>query len=354
MKILMRGDLNRNIGQGHIMRMLSIADAFSEDQESICAFVVANDTIPDLIISRGYEVFTLSGSFREMDSEIVELKSIVKDFDADFLFIDSYYVTVKYLNAARKLCKTVYLDDVYAFAYPVDYLINYNVYANIEDYKALYTNESTYEDKTERIQMPEMILGATYAPLRREFQNIPKKKQEKQVLGIAVSFGGADPMHMAKSFLDEWLKNDRDRIKLHMILGAMEPDLEEIRKTAEKNDDIILHINAKDMKEILLHADLAVSAAGSTQYEICACQVPCVNFSMADNQVPGGEEFGRRGIFRYVGDVRNNPFFYQNLIQAIDELAGDYNERCRMAEAEFLLVDGKGAGRIADYFKGAV
>ena len=93
--------------------------------------------------------------------------------------------------------------------------------------------------------------------------------------------------------------------------------------------------------------DLIVSAAGSTQYEICACRIPCICFSMADNQIPGGEEFGRLGIFYYAGDVRFNPSFYTDLIDEVTKLKDDYERRVLMAEKEHELIDGNGAKRMA-------
>ncbi len=344
MRILMRADLNANIGQGHVMRLLSLADAFVSDPENDCAFVIASDTAPEPIESRGYQVFHLSSVYTEMEKEIGELKDICESFQPDYLFVDSYYVTENYLNSLRKLCKTVYLDDVYAFAYPVDILVNYNVYANEAEYKKLYSESGT--------DLPKLLLGPSYAPLRKEFGNPPKGEVNDKVKRIAVSFGGADPMHMAYAFLKSLYAGNSSvkNAEIHMILGVMEPDLERIKELASEKENLILHINTKEMKDILQSCDLAISAAGSTQYEICACRVPCVNFSMADNQLPGGEEFGRRGIMEYVGDVRNHPDFYENLIACCERLSNDYERRVRMVEAECALVDGLGAKRLAGEF----
>ena len=62
---------------------------------------------------------------------------IIEDEKADLLIIDSYYVSQAYLQSVKELIKTVYLDDVYSFAYDVDCLINYNVYADAEKYKEM-------------------------------------------------------------------------------------------------------------------------------------------------------------------------------------------------------------------------
>ena len=339
----MRADCNSNIGQGHVMRLLSVADAFAAMNVS-CAFVIAKDTSADRMKDRGYEVFTLSSSYTEMDSEVEELTGIIQSYGADLLLVDSYYVTKEYLNAVREKIFTGYLDDVYKFAYPVDLLINYNVYANAEKYKELY--------ETEGVKLPPMIIGPSYAPLRAEFAGIPKREQNRGVHKIALSFGGADPMRMAKKFVEtliefKGLNPENEGIEIHMILGSMEPDLEALKEMELQYSWLKLHVNISNMKEVLQQMDLVVSAAGSTQYEICACQIPCISFSMADNQMPGGEEFGRLGIFHYAGDARFNKSLYTDIIEEILKLKEDYERRVQMGEKEKELVDGNGAKRMA-------
>ena len=342
----MRADCNANIGQGHVMRLLSVADAFAA-MNITCAFAVAKDTPFERIKDRGYEVFTLSTSYNEMDSEISELTKIISSFGADILLLDSYYVSKTYMNALREVIYTGYLDDVYSFAYPVNLLINYNVYAKEEEYKKLYESEG--------MNLPPMILGPSYAPLRAEFAGIPNREQNREVKKIALSFGGADPKRMAKKFIETLLdyensasENITEKCEIHMILGSMEPDLEALKQMAVLYPWLKLHVNISNMKDVLLQMDLIVSAAGSTQYEICACQVPCICFSMADNQMPGGEEFDRLGIFHYAGDVRFNQSLYTDLIGKILELSNDYERRVSMGEKEKELIDGNGAIRLAE------
>ena len=341
-KILMRADCNPNIGQGHVMRLLSLADAFKSIGTD-CAFVNAKDTSPDRIKNRGYEVFVLSTNYDETDLEITELAGICDAYDADLVLVDSYFVSKEYLGEVMKITKTAYMDDVYSFAYPTDLLINYNIYADEKKYKELYEDAG--------VQCPEMILGPSYVPLRKEFSNIPEREISEKVNKIAVSFGGADPLHMARKFLEILMEEDYKEFlkerEIHMILGIMEPDLELLKEYEKKYSWLKIHVDIPNMKEVLLDMDLAVSAAGSTQYEICACQVPCINFSMADNQLPGGEEFGKRGIFKYAGDVRTEDDFYHKMSTEIVNLAGDFEVRKEMTKKERELTDGNGAVRMA-------
>ena len=343
MKIFFRADANKNIGQGHVMRCLSVADAFAA-KGAKCSFICAKDSYTETIGQRGYPVVRLENAYDEMDKELSVLIKILGKENPDYLFVDSYYVTREYLNSLTDVVHSVYLDDVYAFAYPVKTLINYNVYASEEQYKALYEREGCV--------LPKVLLKPLYAPLRKEFGDIIHKEPSEKVKNVLVSFGGADPLRMAMQFVNK-LKERKDlteNFSFHMILGAMEPDLKELKKTADETKWLTVSVNVRNMKEVLLSSDIAISAAGSTQYEICACRIPGINFSMADNQLPGGEEFGRLGIYRYVGDVRTVENFYDKLADAVKELAENYELRCDMIRKEAELVDGKGAERIAEYF----
>lgn len=40
----------------------------------------------------------------------------------------------------------------------------------------------------------------------------------------------------------------------------------------------------KKMSELMQQCDMAVSAAGSTLYELCACGMPTITYVLADNQ----------------------------------------------------------------------
>ena len=312
------------------MRCLSLCDAF-KDKGHECLFVCAKDTPMDFIMNRGYDVYYLTTSYNRMDEELALLEQIIAEEKADLLIIDSYYVSQAYLQSVKELIKTVYLDDVYSFAYNVDCLINYNVYADADKYKEMYV--------TEKVKTPEMIIGPAYAPLRKEFSEIKN---------IMISVGGADPLHLAYGFAeilsgDEFFKDKN----INMILGKMEPDIEKIKDICEATKNINYFVNVKDMKEKIEEADIVISAAGSTQYEICACGKPCICFSMADNQVPGGEKFGELGAFIYAGDVRNNDGFFYDVLNAVKRVSADNALAKEMSRKASEITDCHGAERIA-------
>ena len=167
--ILFRADANSSIGMGHVMRCLSIADAFPSHPTILprgkkdIKFVLADDGVAELIKDRGYEPIVLHTDYSDMDSEIPVWEELADSIDADLLIVVSYYVTPSYLTWLKENIGTVaYIDDVLSFPYPVDVLVDYNAYANELSYQTLYEG---CEKK------PEFLLGVEYAPLRSMFQS---------------------------------------------------------------------------------------------------------------------------------------------------------------------------------------
>ena len=340
------------------MRCLSIADAMAANtsQPTIVSgknsikFVLADEGITDLIRNRGYEPIVLNTPYDRIEEEIPVWEELAPSIDADLIIVDSYFVTDQYLTYLREeVGRVCYIDDVLSFPYPTDILINYNAYANLPDYQELYEG---CEDK------PEFIFGVEYAPLRSSFIGVERREQREEVKDVLLSTGGSDELHIALSFVKYLCDQQPDGRTYHILLGAMNQDKPAIREMAEKMDRIVLHENVQDMRGLICSMDVIVSAAGSTLYEICACGVPLITFSTADNQVPGATAFSSLGLAINIGDLREpesrtvmsgtlDPSAIDRIVRAAKVLAEDLNTRVMMAKKMQSIIDGRGATRLA-------
>lgn len=336
--ILFRADGNASIGSGHIMRCLSIADAFKRKQKD-SLFVLADTTFQSLIKDRGYETYILDSDYRDMDSELDNMKKAIAFYHPEMIIADSYYVTKYYLQELKELAHLVYVDDLAAFAYPVDVLVNYNVYGPDVAYKTLYINEN--------VTLPKLVLGLRYAPLREMFCNVPVRKQNKTVEDVLISTGGADPIHLALKLAQHIAQSTYPQ-RFHFLVGAMNADYDEIINTAAKRNNIFVHHNVKDMKTLISSCDLAVSAAGSTTYEISACGVPMITYVLADNQIQGAKALEKLGMAISCGDLRNVDKAARRIMDAVALLADDFTLRKNMGKRMRKLVDGNGADRLVE------
>ena len=83
-------------------------------------------------------------------------------------------------------------------------------------------------------------------------------------------------------------------------------------------------------------ADIAISAGGSTTYELAVCGTPTITYALADNQLDNVKKWDSRKLMDYSGDIRNN-YSYDSLLLMVNDLSIDYDKRKKRSA---LLQDG--------------
>ena len=377
--VVIRADANSKIGMGHVMRCLSVADALVKRGEEVL-FVTADDTPVPLLTKKGIPYRVLHTDYADMEAELPELLAVLRELTLraespemvlpqmpsqrvesseaalpqrnTFILVDSYYVTEKYLAALKKRITTIYMDDIYAFSYPVDMLINYNIYGE----EMGYEKDAAFADT-------KLLLGTEYVPLREEFSAGAGYVQSRKVLslgaanvtpaadgGILITTGGSDSFNLAGQLLMEAMKYDALKEKeYHVVSGSLNPHIGELQALAEKHENIHIHCNVTHMAELMAEREVALSAGGSTLYELCAMGVPVIAFSFAENQERLVQTFVKRGIAQYGGNYRTDGNkMIQNTIAGLETLLENENLRAEYRKKARTLVDGKGAVRIAE------
>lgn len=375
--VVIRADANSKIGMGHVMRCLSVADALLKRGEEVL-FVTADDTPVPLLTKKGIPYRVLHTDYADMEAELPELWEVLRELpqgaespDATLaqkntsILVDSYYVTEKYLAALKKRITTIYMDDIYAFSYPVDMLINYNIYGE----EMGYEKDAAFADT-------KLLLGTEYVPLREEFSAGAGYAQSRKELsaetenvtpaedrlhqtaeqgrtadgGILITTGGSDSFNLAGQLLMEAMKYDALKEKeYHVVSGSLNPHIGELQALAQKHENIHIHCNVTNMAELMAESEVALSAGGSTLYELCAVGVPVIAFSFAENQERLVQTFVKRGIAQYGGNYRTDGNkMIQNTIAGLETLLEDKNLRSEYRKKARTLVDGKGAERIAE------
>ncbi len=331
--ILIRADANEQIGTGHVMRCLSIARAFANKGEEV-KFITADHRGDGLVKNGGFDSVCLDSEWTDMNGEIDQLIGMIKRENPSLLIIDSYYVTEKYLSSISNVVRTVYMDDLNSACWNVDVLINYNIFSSVFDY-AKYNGTRT-----------RLLLSPKYAPLRVEFINCPGHGI-KDVTDILISAGGSDPERITERIIRN-VCSKYSHITFHFIVGALNPRLDEIKKLAEARSNVVLHINEQRMSDLMKNCDIAISAAGTTLYELCACGIPTITYTLADNQLVAAEQFAKQGIMLSAGDCRGDEGFIKRLESLLDRLVNDHGMSADLSSRMQELVDGNGAERIVE------
>lgn len=340
---------NDKVGMGHIMRTISLAEAFRECGHDVSFFSRYKQGL-DIITNKGFDVKKLpepngdvkrSGFFYGRQEELERDPDVIHDGlteRTDLIVLDSYNVTSLYLKKLRNLTKCLaYIDDLNAFSYPVDILINGTASAD----------EMRYKEKQEA----KLLLGVKYNLLRKEFKEINKRETKMSISDIIITTGNSDPFHMTEKLL-KYLMYDRSfrTYQYHVIVGAgFEKNIWMDKEIAE-NRRIFLYDNPSNMPEIMLKCDMAVTAGGSTLYELAACGVPAVVFAYADNQLVQIKALEKKGLLRYLG--KYSEVDGHSLLENAVYLKEHLEYRKGMIKQLQVLVDGNGAYRIVKEVEG--
>ncbi|MCM1191820.1 MAG: UDP-2,4-diacetamido-2,4,6-trideoxy-beta-L-altropyranose hydrolase [Butyrivibrio sp.] len=333
--IFIRADANERIGTGHVMRCMAIAEALEQRGQQVC-FLLADDTGSRLLQDRNREYLVLHTDYASMEEELPRLRQLLQEKKPDFFLADSYCATPEYLREVRKIVPVGLLDDTGLTGYPADVLINYNIFASDALYDVSEETETRY------------LLGPAYVPLRREFTEAAYRVRERAER-VLITTGGSDTYNLGTKLLKRALAEaDTANLQYTVVSGAYNIHFEELQELACGHENVHVCSNVSNMRQLMQESDLAVSAGGSTMYELSAVGVPVICFSFVDNQKRIVQGFAERGLVCFGGDYSAmGESLPEEIVYHMGRLAADYKLRKSCSQRLRKLVDGRGALRIA-------
>ena len=321
------------------MRCLSIAQAFRDAGESVKFLVADNNPIP-MLESVGVDYTILNSTWNNMLEEVDIVKGILRKEKNPLLFIDTYQVTRKYTEALLPFAKICYLGSKPEYLGPIQVLINYSTDI---DY-AFYHNN--YADSTK------LLLGATYAPLRKEFLEVKHKKSSNGIFRILLTTGNTDALNCVGKILSKFKEAKALSLEIHVVVGGMFDTKEQLHQLYDGDSMVVLHENVKQMSDLMAISDLAISANGTTVYELAAAQVPVISFSMVDEQVKSARKLSELGVVEYCGEIfKDTEKVVNKVVDVALKLAESDEDRKRLNHKAHFVIDGKGCERIVQELK---
>lgn len=335
----------KNIGMGHVIRCMSLANTFRFKGYSV-KFISKYETGQRALYDNDFEVipyFDIEevgegfhyGTKRELELDLEFIHNILDEENADVLVVDSYNVTNQFLQAVAKKVKcSIYIDDIAAFPYPVDIVLNGNISAYWLDYKTGYQNQK-------------LLLGLEYNLIRQEFREVPKREIFDNCNSIMITTGASDPYQMTEKIIQILLKYDwLKEYAIHVVIGNgfRDDSKNKIKVLALNNSNIIVHENPVKMSSIMMQCDLAITAGGSTLYELFACGVITFSFIYAENQRSTVETSAKKGYLFPIGDYQK--INEEELINKIKLFSENVQMRKELVNRLQKLLDCKGTERI--------
>ncbi len=278
MKVCIITEGNFNVGYGHTTRCTSLYQAF-EEREIIPYFIVNGDEIVKN---------TLNVQRKYFFNWLIDNNQLFNLIDgAEIAIIDSYLAPLSIYNRISEVVKKpVFIDDNNRLKYPPGFVVNYSMYAK----RLNYPNEENIR----------YLLGPEYCLVRNEFWTYQKKKINEDIKTVLITLGGSDMKNLTPPIL-EMLNTYFPNLEKKIIIGKSFKNVEKIEAKIDKNCEIIYFPTAKDMKKVMLGSDLAITAGGTTLYELAIVGVPAISIVVADNQLNNVKAFSKSGLNYFAG-----------------------------------------------------
>jgi len=336
MNVIFRADANAQIGVGHLMRCLALAQAW-QDVKGHPIFVMAAESSAAVtrLKSKGIEIVHLSTQPGAID-DAIQTAHLARERDVTWVVVDGYHFDAAYQKSIKDAgLKLLFIDDHgHAEHYFADMLLNQNLHAN----EALYVNREPYT---------RLLLGTRYVLLRKEFlkwceyrREIPNKAKK-----ILVTMGGGDPNNLTTKVINALKKLADSDLAVKIIIGPSNPHIESLQNAlllAPCSMRIIQNI--ENMADLMAWADMAISAGGTTSWEIAFMGLPNLVIATADNQRPVAEQLQEVGASEYLG--WHKSLSVSELARKLTTLLTTRRVRMQMAQKAQEVVDGKGTDRV--------
>lgn len=306
---------------GHISRSLSLCQAF--EMRGFRSRLVIEAAAPVEVYFSGIEY-----QYLHWLSEEATVLSLVQD--ADIVIIDSYRASKSlYDQLASVSSLAVYIDDNMRIDYPQGVIVNGVMCAEKFSYP--------------KVPGQTCLLGQQYAFLRKEFWDVPEKKIAREIRTIMISCGGNDVNGLSYRILQALSAyNPLLDIKL-VIPNTGNPYLDAYREMAT----VYWNLRADEMLDLMIEADIAITASGQTTYELCRTGTPFIAITTAINQLFSIDCFHRKGLVGEPIDA-DDPWLTEKIIQGILVLT-DQEYRQSIHKQMKQTITGDGSLAVVDY-----
>ena len=300
MNFAFRVDASADMGTGHFMRCLTLADAVARRGGRV-RFVSRSlpETLRAMVRGRGHELALLAGesgpldelpyagwlgTSQEVDAE--ETRRALAGADWARLVVDHYAIDARWHRALREACGTiVVIDDLANRALDCDVLIEQNLHDNAPArYEGLVPTHCR------------LLLGPHYAMLREEFRaHRPSLRREGSVARILIAFGGVDVGDLTSCAVEAIAGLALADAQVDVVIGAQHPSRERIEAECERLG-YDCHVQTRRIAELMAAADIAIGAGGSALWERCCMGLPTLALLAAENQREQLDEAAAHGL----------------------------------------------------------
>jgi UDP-2,4-diacetamido-2,4,6-trideoxy-beta-L-altropyranose hydrolase len=361
MQVVFRADASLDIGSGHVMRCLTLADALRKTGAK-CHFLtrLLPGNMAKSIAQKGHQVTLLkppASGFHPMDSyedwlavpqlqDIEEcapkISSLCGGRSSSLVVMDHYGLHNTWVSGAVPGdIPVLVIDDLANRVHQCDLLLDQNLGRMQSDYQSL-------------VPAPTPVLtGPEFALLRPTFAQSRGAALARRVDGrarhILIAMGGMDKDNTTSDVLRALSSVELPKdFRATVVLNGSAPNLSSVRTEADKMPfQVEVRTDVADMAALMTDADMSVGGAGSTSWERCCLGLPSFIVTIADNQIPAALALDAAKGATYLGDIRKDQW-QKSLSDTMWRILADPDRLRQMARNSSLICDGRGAERVVD------
>lgn len=338
--MIIRADASTEMGTGHVMRCLALGQAW-EDAGGDVTFVTCCDNarLVGRLEAEGFEVKLLGRPYPDLEDWGVTGNVLRAHPDA-WVVLDGYHFDHAYQRLVKDSGnRLLAIDDMaHLKRYCADIVLNQNLHADQVRYCCEpYTS---------------LLLGTRYVLLRREFLSWSAWRREVPRMGkhVLVTLGGSDPRNYTLEVIGEIQKMDLTGLETTVAVGASNPHLGALEAAVRASrTPMRLARDADNMPELMAWADVVVSGAGTTIWELLFLGTPTLALVSAENQRSVAEQLHARKVGKMLEMNANGSI--NGLAGSLTSLLGDSGSRSYLSEGARHLVDGQGAARVIAFME---
>jgi UDP-2,4-diacetamido-2,4,6-trideoxy-beta-L-altropyranose hydrolase/UDP-4-amino-4,6-dideoxy-N-acetyl-beta-L-altrosamine N-acetyltransferase len=358
MKISFRVDASPQIGSGHVMRCLTLAETLRA-QGTECRFIcrVHEGNLIGKIRQRGFTVTSLPAGPSDFKTSVNiggtlpvhaawlgcdwrtdanQTHAVLHNAKPDWLVVDHYALDQAWESALRQDCRwLMVIDDLADRPHTCDLLLDQNLGRHATDYTSLIPEDCI------------VMIGPKYALLRPEFSALReyslKRRQQPKLQHILITMGGVDQLDATGQILDTLCQCQLPgNCRITVVMGIHAPWVKRVQaQTEDMPWPCEFIVNVSDMAEIMTSSDLAICGGGGTVWECCALGLPSLTVVLAQNQKGGANAISTVGAAWIIDDVSRIATDLPQMIEGLGK-----PELCRMSESASALCDGCGVSRV--------
>jgi UDP-2,4-diacetamido-2,4,6-trideoxy-beta-L-altropyranose hydrolase len=330
-RLLIRADASEQIGAGHVMRSLALAQAWQDSGGAVC---LAARLLPKTLGHRLSEEKIEIRQLTEPSDDAQQTVELAREIGADWVILDGYQFSAQFQRSIKDagLRLLVVDDNGGAGHYVADLVLNQAWDAKRDLYPSRGSGTA-------------LLLGTRYALLRREFSQArpTDRPHAPRAQKLLVTLGGGDPDNCTRTILEAVAVIEN--LTTVAVVGPSNPRAMELEQLAQRaGGRINVQRDPPDISPLMAWADLAVSGAGNTCWELAFMGLPMLLVVLAENQRPGATSLTTLGLARNLGWHRE--LSGDKVRVAVMHIIDDPALRASMSRKGLALLDGRGASRV--------